>query len=263
MSGTRTRKILRSIEATAVGSKGPIDYQLTFKRVKNLNLRIGEDGSVRVSAPFGVPVDTVSEFVVRHEAFITAALRRASRQRRRFATEISYESGAVIYVLGYPAKVVREPLPPKTPPYAVWDESDPMHLYLRLPADAPLALCQKVMQDFWKRLAMEIFTETVRRAYGNFIHAGYDIPYPGLRVRLVKSRWGSCTPALKRIMLNIRLLEGPRVFIDYMVIHELAHLVYGDHSPHFWSVVSEFVPDYKGARKAMTEFFRRIPSSML
>lgn len=263
MSGARTKKILRSIEATAVGANGPIDYQLTFKRVKNLNLRIGEDGSVRVSAPYGVSVAAVSDFVVRHEAFITAALRRASRQRRRFATGISYENGSIIYVLGYPAKIVRDVLPPKTPPYAVWDESDPLHLYLRLPDDAAPSLCQKVMQDFWSRLAMEIFTETVRRAYGNFIHAGYDIPYPSLRVRLVKTRWGSCTPALKRIMLNIRLLEGPRVFIDYVVIHELAHLVYGDHSPQFWSVVAEFVPDYKGARRAMTEFFRQIPSSLV
>lgn len=263
MSGVRTRKIRRSIEVTAIGTTGPIDYQLTFKRVKNLNLRIGEDGQVRVSAPYGVSVATVSEFVVRHEAFITAALRRASRQRRRFATGISYATGAVMYVLGYPATIVREPLPLKTPPYAVWDESDPLHLYLRVPDAATPALCQQVMKDFWSRLAMEIFTETVRRMYGNFIHAGYDIPYPALRVRLVKSRWGSCTPALKRIMLNIRLLEGPRSFIDYVVIHELAHLVYGDHSPRFWSVVSEFVPDYKGVRRAMTEFFRQIPSSML
>lgn len=62
-----------------------------------------------------------------------------------------------------------------------------------------------------------------------------------------KSRWGSCT-ALGDIRLNWRLMQAPPQVIDYVVIHELAHLAELNHSPRFWAIVAAACPDWKTHR---------------
>lgn len=73
---------------------------------------------------------------------------------------------------------------------------------------------------------------------------------PLLKVRDMKTRWGVCAPAKRCITLNLRLAERPREAVEYVILHEYAHFVRADHSPHFWAVVERYMPDYK-QRKAL------------
>lgn len=75
---------------------------------------------------------------------------------------------------------------------------------------------------------------------------------PGrIRMRMMTSRWGSCNPRTGNLTFNYRLAAYPDECIEYVVIHELAHLVYADHSGEFWEFVSRFCPDYKRCRYLM------------
>ena len=71
-----------------------------------------------------------------------------------------------------------------------------------------------------------------------------------IRLSNARSRWGSCH-ASGRISLNWRLIHMPQHLIDYVVVHELAHLREMNHSPRFWAVVGSVIPDYTARRREM------------
>ena len=82
---------------------------------------------------------------------------------------------------------------------------------------------------------------------------GAEIPQkPSLRIRLMKSRWGSCIPSKNAVTLNIRLIMYPRECIEYVIAHELCHLLEANHSAAFYSHLTAFMPDWL-ARKSMIE----------
>jgi predicted metal-dependent hydrolase len=75
-------------------------------------------------------------------------------------------------------------------------------------------------------------------------------PYHSLTIRKAKSRWGSCSHDQK-IMLNLALVYLPRNHIQYVIAHEVAHLVEKNHSSAFWEVVKKLFPDYQAVRKSL------------
>lgn len=72
---------------------------------------------------------------------------------------------------------------------------------------------------------------------------GVTVSYVGLRC--MTSRWGSCTAKTQRIRFNAALEYCPRECLEYVVVHELAHLRENNHSPRFWAIVAGALPDYK------------------
>lgn len=94
----------------------------------------------------------------------------------------------------------------------------------------------------------EVFTNRLDYNYHLFKE---DIPYPKIRIKLMKSRWGVCNTKTKVITLNKELIKYDMKCLDYVCIHELAHFKEGNHSRAFWSIVSKYVPNYKEIRKEM------------
>jgi len=72
-----------------------------------------------------------------------------------------------------------------------------------------------------------------------------------VRIREMKTRWGSCNPAKGFINLNLKLIEKPTVCIEYVVFHELAHLVHADHSAKFYNYLNLFMPDWKKRKERL------------
>lgn len=173
---------------------GGLCYELTRKRVKNVNLRVRADGAVAVSAPARVPAAEVDRFVESRRAWIARAqadaARRAAAQQR-------------------PCAVSRE---------------------------EALALFAQVSGEIFPLFAGVLGGQR-----------------PLLKVRDMKTRWGVCVPAKRQITLALRLAEKPRAAVEYVVLHEYAHFVHADHSPAFWAVVAQFLPDWKARRALLKE----------
>lgn len=74
-----------------------------------------------------------------------------------------------------------------------------------------------------------------------------------VNVKMMKSRWGSCNPVTGAITINFRLALYPPECLDYVVIHELAHLIHPNHSRDFWNLVECFCPHYKSIKKRLRE----------
>ena len=74
------------------------------------------------------------------------------------------------------------------------------------------------------------------------------VEYNNIVIKDQKTLWGSCSQK-KNLNFSYRLIKMPVSIIDYLIVHELAHLIHFDHSPEFWSCVEGYIPNYKEARK--------------
>ncbi len=107
------------------------------------------------------------------------------------------------------------------------------------------------IDKWYKSKAKDLFLERLNYNYDNFSR---KIPYPKLRIRKMTSRWGVCNIMTHIITLNLNLIKRDTKYLDYVIVHELSHLIHGDHSNKFWKLVGENMPDYKKYREEMKEF---------
>lgn len=80
-----------------------------------------------------------------------------------------------------------------------------------------------------------------------------NIPLPSLRIRKMTTRWGVCNIKTHIITLNYNLYKYNLECLDYVVVHELSHLIHPNHSASFWSVVEKYCPNYKVIRKTLKD----------
>ncbi len=107
------------------------------------------------------------------------------------------------------------------------------------------------IDNWYKKQAKKIFLERLDYNYDRFTR---KIPYPKLRIRKMTSRWGVCNVRTHVITLNLELIKRDISYLDYVIIHEMSHLIHGDHSTAFWKLVEDNMPNYKKYREEMKEF---------
>ena len=113
-----------------------------------------------------------------------------------------------------------------------------------------------IRRDFdlakWKKKqALGLFSKHLEICYSNFSR---KIPHPTLRLRKMTTRWGVCNIKTHVITLNTELITKDIGCLDYVIYHELSHLVEANHSKKFWNVVKENCPDYKKWRNLTNKY---------
>ena len=107
------------------------------------------------------------------------------------------------------------------------------------------------IDKWYKKQAKTLFLEHLDMIYNNFSRS---IPYPDLKIRKMTTRWGVCNTKLKTVTLNLELIKRDTKYLDYVIAHELSHLIYPNHSRDFWDLVGENCPNYKTIRREMKNF---------
>ena len=110
---------------------------------------------------------------------------------------------------------------------------------LFLPSDKPKERLIKWLKENAKRIFTKVVDEKSRQT---------GLAYKSVSVGSARTRWGSCT-ADNRLTFSFRLLYAPKGAIEYVVVHELAHVKHKNHSKAFWLEVEKYIPDYKIWRK--------------
>ena len=105
-----------------------------------------------------------------------------------------------------------------------------------------------MLEKWYKMQAINLFQERLDYIYPQFIE---NIPYPKIRVRKMKTRWGVCNRKNNTVTLNLDLMKYDITKLDYVIIHELSHFVHFDHSALFWNVVLKYCPRYKQIKKEL------------
>jgi predicted metal-dependent hydrolase len=170
---------------------GGVGYELTRRRVKNINLHIRRDGTAAVSASPRVAVREVDAFVAAHAKWITAAQRRVLAQGEAEAASALPE-----------------------------------------PAEA-LRLFQTLCARYWPEFAPLC-----------------PCGMPKIKVRDMRTRWGTCNLKTNTLTFSVRLAAMPYAAQEYVVVHEYSHFAQANHSPAFWAVVARHMPDWR-ARRAL------------
>jgi predicted metal-dependent hydrolase len=204
------------------------------RRRRRITLRINEYG-IRVSAPWRTSQTRIEAMLAEHAAWIS---RKIAEWRERAPQPIEWRRGATVMLLGEPLTIVCD-----ATLLAVRKEDG--SLFLPLEAAVPtLAVREQVIM--WLRAQARLHFEQRLAHYAGGMH----VQPMALRLSNAKTRWGSCHPS-GRVSLNWRLIQLPIALLDYVVVHELAHLLVPNHSVGFWRHVESVLPDYLARRRAL------------
>jgi predicted metal-dependent hydrolase len=102
-----------------------------------------------------------------------------------------------------------------------------------------------LLDDWYREHARLIFARRLKTCHQRATH--YGIPLPDIHIRRMKTRWGSYS-GNGSIVLNLDLIRMPIPCIDYVIMHELCHIKYQDHSPKYYEFLSKCMPDWEGRR---------------
>lgn len=224
------------------GEQGSLEYTLTRKRVKNINMRIKPDGQILVSANVFVPVKYIDNFVLSQEEKLVKILAKYEKMQKNRIQPLQYVSGEKVRLLGEELHLLLE----ETKVEGV--DKFGKFLILRVKDISDFARKEKVMKKWLRKLQWEVFEEVCKELYP--LLKPYDVKYPLIKIRDMKSRWGSCQPQKRIITLNGKMIFGPKEAIEYVVLHELVHFIHPNHSKEFYAFVENLMPDWK-ERKAL------------
>ncbi|MDQ1278206.1 MAG: hypothetical protein QG555_1248 [Thermodesulfobacteriota bacterium] len=197
-----------------------LTYQLvrSSKRKKTLSLTVKPGGMVVIQAPYPVPRAEIDGFFRRKLPWI----------RQKLSTL------ALFLGVAYPVIINGINL-----------NGDQLNFdgsrFILSPAAA--AAGKESLRTWYRQAAASLLPDRVR-AYEGIM----DCNSHAVRISAARSRWGSCS-ADNRLAFSWRLMMAPLSVIDYVVVHELAHVREKNHSPRFWSLVGETCPDYKDRRR--------------
>ena len=224
------------------GKEKDLEYLLIRKSVKNLNMRVKPEGTIIVSANPLVSARYVDRFVLSHEETIIKALNKYEKLRQNTQKPLCYESGEKVLFLGKQLHLLLEVS--RVEGVDIFGD----FLNLRVKDISDFARKERVMKKWFAKMQREVFLQICDEIYPLF--QTYGVKYPLVKIRSMKSRWGSCQPTKGIITLNAKMIAAPREAIEYVVLHEFAHFIHPNHSKDFYALVEKFMPDWK-QRKAM------------
>lgn len=219
-----------------------VEYELTKKSVKNINLRVLPDGKIKVSAPRRVSEKTVESFIKSKEAFILKALE--SRAVRRAIRPESFSEGEEFFALGEKCSLHFE-----SGKGTEFLSGGILTLYVK---ENTAEAHRKAYEKWEKALAEKACAPYIEKAMRDF--ASYGIKVPSVSFRRMVSRWGSCQTRDAKITLNVYLASVPAECIEYVIYHEFTHLLEANHSEAFYRKLAVFIPDWKQKRNILKKY---------
>lgn len=225
--------MLTTIQQVHYGSKS-IEYNLSFATRKSLGIKVLPNGLVTVIAPtdtslidINKKVRSKASWILKQQAFFCTF--------KPFTPQRNYVSGETHLYLGRQYKL-----------QIIEDSINEIKLYrgtmiMKTKKNNPEYL-EKKLNDWYKEKAKIYFEEILINSLEKFNK--YKIDKPVLDIRIMQKRWGSCTKSGK-IILNTELIKAPKGSIEYVVIHELCHLVHYNHNKDFYDLQNRLSPNWE------------------
>ena len=199
------------------------DIVISYKNIKNMYMRIKGDLCIYISVPVGASNKKIMEFIKSNSSFIEKNLLNIENKKSKNFNKFMYLGKCYDICYSNTSSIV------------LGDSK----VFMRRDYD---------VLKFYKKMAKEVFEQRYDICFSIF---NKKVVKPDLRIRRMTSKWGVCNISKKIITLNLELIKLDIKYLDYVIIHELSHLIYPNHSKEFWSVVEKYCPCYKKYRKEM------------
>lgn len=224
-----------------------IELTFTRKSVRNINLRVNpRTGKVMVSAPKSAPRALVEAFIISRIDWITEAQQKALS--RKLIQEPSLHNGERIAFLG---KYIELKLVSGKKAYEFNSSDNLLTFFLPDQADSQEGNnhIKKQLLDCFYRAELQSLLPPMLEKWEPVV----GVRSKECRVRKMRTRWGSCNIHQARIWMSLELIKYPLGCIEYVLVHELTHLLEPSHNKRFHSLVGEAMPDWKDYKKRLNK----------
>ena len=207
--------------------------EFSRKRIKNINLRINRQGEVKVSAPIKLPLERVHRFLQDKRDWIITR-RRAVQTQSVMPSSKEIKTGEYHYFLGNPYTLI---VHDNAKQGRIALEGNFMNCWVT--AQTTYVNKQSLLQN-WYRQEMRLLLPELIKKWEAVI--GVQVEWWGIKA--MKTRWGTCNPGKRRIWINLHLIQKPLICLEYVIVHELVHLLEASHNSRFYALMTEFMPDW-------------------
>ena len=242
------------------------------KRAKHVSIKISVEGDVEVVVPPRFDQAKLPEILAKRQDWIAKTKEKLRRDRAQTPQDWQVEKPDTVLFRWCSDYIAPDDIAPVADDSAAAGDLEtwtitydavpgdktigiptaPNHITLRGNTDH-LPACQDVLKKWLAHQAKKDLAPWLRQ-----LGFELDLPCRKISVRGQKTCWASCSTR-KDISLNFKLLFLPRPLVHYVLVHELCHTVYMNHSKDFWALVGEKQPDYRWRKKAIKNAWRYVP----
>jgi predicted metal-dependent hydrolase len=214
-----------------------IDYSIVYSKRKTISIIVERDRSVVVRAPLNTSKELIENEINKRKRLIQNKINHNQKYPFNKQTK-EFVSGESLLYLGknYKLYITDEPVEG-----VVFDSKFFINKSNQKNAN-------KLFKNWYLDSANKIIIPKVKS-----IAKEIGVKYNSLNILDLKYRWGSCTPK-DNIHFNWRLIKAPMIVIEYIIVHELTHLLVANHSTEFWNRVASHLPNYDKAKHWLKEF---------
>lgn len=236
-----------------------ITYEVSYTPRKTLAIEVHPDLRVTIQAPEAANLTEIEAKVRKRAAWIL-------RQQRRFETYLphlplrQYLSGETHRYLGRQYRLKIDEIEAGDGPSHRDGQPKPGvklsrgYFYIQVSDKTNTDQVKKLLTEWYRVQARRVFKAQLdicfAKGRSHWERRFLDLPYPDLTIRQMKSRWGSCTPDGK-ILLNLKLIQVPKMYIDYVIMHELCHLKEHNHTRQFYDLLDRVMPNWRDLREKL------------
>lgn len=221
---------------------GSMSVKVELKDIKNVHLSVyPPNGAIKVSAPFGTNIDTLRVYLSVRIPWIRQQQLKLQSQKRISPREFLTRESHYIWGKRYLMQVIEN----ADFSGVIIDHST---IKLNLKNGQNISQKSKIYQK-WQRSELKKEVTRLLKHWEPII----GVKINSLTIRKMKTKWGSCNPDVKTINLNLNLIEKPPEHLEYIVVHELIHLVERSHNANFVAHIDKYIPNWMDIKSQLNQ----------
>jgi predicted metal-dependent hydrolase len=221
---------------------GDITIDLELKDIKNIHLSVyPPTGRVRIAAPLRMNPDTIRIYAISKLGWIKKQQRKFRSQVRESPREYLHKEGHYFLGKRYLMKIVEH-----NAPAVVKIKHKTIELYIRPNSDH---LKKQAVVDQWYRDRLKELAPPIIEKWEKLMGLSLN----ELGIKKMKTKWGSCNREAGRIWLNLELAKKPFHCVEYIIVHELVHLLERNHNSNFIAYMDGFLPEWRHLKTELNQ----------
>lgn len=214
---------------------------ITRKKMKQVRLKVFPSGEIKLSVPTDTPDDWIDSYLLEKAPWIERKLDLFAKTRA-IEKEEHFISGTSTRILGKQMTVQVHLSARKF----VNCGDDVLHVYA---TENDQTLIDRQIYNWWQKAARHYFSEVREQLYP--IIGKHGIPMPDICVKKMRTLWGSCSKKHCKINLNFYLFKASAPCIEYVILHEMTHLLYPSHNKDFYDFLTIHMPDWESRKRQL------------
>ena len=221
---------------------GDLTIDVTRKEIKNVHLSVHPpDGRVSLSAPLNTRLEVVRAYAISKLSWIRLQQEKLTRQSRETPREFVKRESHYLWGRRYLLNVAET----DGKPNIVIDHKR-IHLYVKAGADKDKKA--EILYEWQKSLLHEFIQEVIAK-WEKILGVNVKTYF----VQKMKTKWGSCNHKSQNIRLNTELVKKPKDLVEYVIVHEMVHLIVPTHNDQFLALMNKYYPNWREARLELNE----------